>query len=152
MTNEHEPGGTVVAVCQSEVTGQPKTTVDSGVLRAGHGLEGDAHAGTWHRQVSLLSEADIDYMRDKGLELEPGAFGENLVIRGLDLEALEVGARLRLGEDAVVQITQRGKECHTRCAIYYRAGDCIMPRKGLFAQVNQGGAVAPGDAVVLAPS
>ena len=150
MTNQDENSGTVVAVCRSEVTGQPKSPVDGGILRAGHGLEGDAHAGTWHRQISLLAEADIELMRSKGLTLEPGAFGENLVVRGMDLQELQVGARLMLGGRAELQITQRGKQCHTRCAIYHQAGDCIMPRLGLFARVRRGGTVAPGDPLVLA--
>ena len=144
--------GELAAVCISAQKGQQKVEVARGVLRAGHGLEGDAHAGTWHRQVSLLAEADVDSMRARGLELEHGAFGENLVMRGVDLEALSLGARLSVGPGAVLQITQRGKECHTRCAIYEQAGDCIMPRLGLFARVRRGGPVAPGDAVAVDPA
>lgn len=141
--------GAVAAVCTSEITGQQKTPIERGYLRAGLGLEGDAHAGPGHRQVSLLDEADVEMMRSKGLTLEPGAFGENLVIRGADLGALVPGARVMIGDSAVLEITQRGKECHTRCAIYYQAGDCIMPRLGLFARVCCAGAVRAGDPVVL---
>ena len=144
--------GELIAVCTSEKKGQPKVDMASGELRAGHGLVGDAHAGTWHRQVSLLDEGDIETMRKQGLELSHGAFGENLVVRGADLGALDLGARLSVGPRAVLQITQRGKTCHTRCAIYERAGDCIMPRMGLFARVRRGGAVASGDQVVLDPA
>ncbi len=140
--------GKLLAVCLSEKKGEQTTALEEATLRAGHGLEGDAHAGSWHRQVSLLDDADVDTMRAKGLTLAPGAFGENLVIRGLDLAALELGQRFRVGEQVVLQITQRGKECHTRCAIYYKAGDCIMPRLGLFARVRRGGLVSTGDSVV----
>jgi len=113
---------------------------------AGHGLEGDAHAGEWHRQVSLLDLDDIDDMRDRGLELEPGDFGENLVVDGLDLRALGIGTRLEVA-DAELEITQIGKACHSRCAIYYQAGDCIMPRDGVFASVKRSGELVPGAAV-----
>ena len=144
--------GELAAVCISASKGQQKVAVERGVLSAGHGLEGDAHAGNWHRQVSLLAEADVDTMRARGLTLEHGAFGENLVVRGVDLETLCLGARLSVGPRAVLQITQRGKECHARCAIYEQAGDCIMPRLGLFARVRRGGPIAPGDAVAVDPA
>jgi len=141
--------GRVVAVCTSRRKGTVKTVVDEARAVAGHGLEGDAHAGAWHRQVSLLDSARIDEMRRKGLDLEPGAFGENLVTEGMDLDLLAIGDRLRLGEDAVIiEVTQRGKECHTRCAIYYRTGECIMPVHGLFARVLRGGVIREGCAVV----
>ncbi|MCU0692795.1 MAG: molybdopterin-binding protein [Polyangiaceae bacterium] len=139
--------GTVVAVCRSERKGQQKSPIDEGRLLRGLGLDGDAHAGNWHRQVSLLADEDIAQMRAKGLALAPGAFGENLVTRDMDLEALAVGRRFRVGEHAVLQVTQHGKACHTRCAIYYKAGDCIMPRRGIFARVLRDGDVRPGDAV-----
>jgi len=140
-----------VAVCLSEKKGLQKAAVEHGDLVVGHGLQGDAHAGSWHRQVSLLDDADVDMMRAKGLTLAPGAFGENLVVRGLDLGALSIGARIRVGPNALLQITQRGKECHTRCAIYRQAGDCIMPRLGLFARVRRGGHVEAGDPVMVKP-
>ena len=152
MVERDAPAGTLAAVCLSEKKGEQKIEVEGATLVAGHGLQGDAHAGTWHRQVSLLDDADVDMMRAKGLTLAAGAFGENLVLKGLNLEALSLGARLRVGPDAVLQLTQRGKECHTRCAIYRQAGDCIMPRLGIFARVRRGGPVATGDAVVLEPS
>lgn len=136
----------VAFVCVSEKKGTPKHAVPSGELVLGFGLAGDAHGGDWHRQVSLLDEADIEFMRSKGLNLKPGAFGENLVVRGLSLDSLGIGTRLAVGQGGL-EITQVGKECHTRCAIYYKTGDCIMPRAGLFARVVRGGPVAPGDAV-----
>ena len=136
--------GMVAAVCTSRRKGTVKKAVDSALMVAGHGISGDAHAGAWHRQVSLLDQAQIDRMRAKGLDLRPGAFGENLVTRGIDLDALEVGDLLEIGDDVVVEITQRGKECHTRCAIYHRTGECIMPVHGLFARVVRGGHVRPG--------
>ena len=130
-------------VCTSKKKGTVKRAVDSATVIAAHGLDGDAHAGPWHRQVSLLDEADIDFMRAKGLDLEPGAFGENLVTTALDLDSLGIGTRLAAGE-VELEITQIGKVCHTRCAIYYRTGDCIMPRAGIFARVLRGGEVRPG--------
>ncbi len=139
-------GATVVSVCFSERKGVPKAEVARAELRAGHGIVGDAHAGPWHRQVSVLAEADIESMRSRGLDLRPGAFGENFVTRGLDLESLGIGTVLALG-DAEIAVTQIGKVCHSRCAIYYATGDCIMPRLGVFAEVRAPGSVAPGAAL-----
>lgn len=135
--------GVLRFVCTSTRKGIPKAAVDRVELRAGHGIVGDAHAGSWHRQVSLLDEADIDSMRAKGLDLQPGAFGENFVVRGVDLEALGIGTVLGLGE-AELSMTQIGKVCHSHCAIYFQSGDCIMPRMGVFAEVRRSGEVAPG--------
>lgn len=130
-------------VCTSKKKGTVKRAVPGARIVAGHGIEDDAHAGAWHRQISLLDEADIDRMRVKGLDLAPGAFGENLVTEGLDLDALGIGSRIAVGE-AELEIAQIGKVCHTRCAIYHRTGDCIMPRAGIFARVLRGGEVRPG--------
>jgi len=138
--------GTVRFVCTSKKKGMVKRPVERIRLLADHGVEGDAHAGPGHRQVSLLLEQDIDDQRALGLELEPGAFGENLVVAGLDLARVGIGSVLTIGE-AVVEITQIGKVCHDRCAIYYRTGDCIMPRLGVFGRVVAGGEVAEGTAV-----
>jgi len=137
--------GTIRAVCLSERKGEQKSPVDGARLIAGFGFEGDAHAGDWHRQVSLLDLADIEIMRSKGAECAFGAFGENLVVEGLPLGEIGLGSVLRIAADAVLRVSQIGKRCHTRCAIYYQAGDCIMPRSGLFARVEQGGRVAAGD-------
>ncbi len=136
----------VRAICLSAEKGTVKEVVGRAELRADHGLVGDAHAGPWHRQVSLLAQADIEEMKAKGLQdLQPGAFGENLVVDGLDPAALGLGSRLLIGDTAEVRITQKGKVCHSRCAIYHRTGDCIMPRNGVFARVLRGGAVSSGD-------
>jgi molybdenum cofactor synthesis domain-containing protein len=142
------PSGTVLHVCISDRKGTTKTAVLRAVLREEHGIEGDAHAGPGHRQVSLLSDTDIDAMRACGLDLQPGAFGENLVVTDLALDKLGIGTGLRVGP-AELEITQIGKVCHQRCEIFYRAGDCIMPRAGLFARVVAGGEVAPGAQVVV---
>ncbi|HEX5774278.1 MAG TPA: MOSC domain-containing protein [Geomobilimonas sp.] len=140
--------GQVVAVCISENKGERKTLVPQVELRVDHGIVGDAHAGDWHRQVSLLAEESIEKMRRLGLSVTAGAFAENITTRGLDLVSLPVGTRLHLGE-TLVEVTQIGKECHTRCAIYYQAGDCVMPKEGIFAKVIRGGMVKPGDAVTV---
>ncbi len=138
--------GTLLAVCVSARKGTVKRAVERARLLPEHGIEGDAHAGPWHRQVSLLDIGDIAAMRAQGLELEWGAFGENLVVEGVDLSRIGIGTRLEVGA-AELEVTQIGKECHTRCAIYHRTGDCIMPRAGVFARVVRGGEVAPGEAV-----
>jgi molybdenum cofactor synthesis domain-containing protein len=140
--------GTIVSICRSAKKGTQKDPVEGeALLVRGFGLEGDAHGGSWHRQVSLLADEDVDGMRGRGLQLAPGAFGENIVTTGIDLLALDVGRRFRIGEQAILQVTQHGKTCHSRCVIYERAGDCIMPRRGIFARVLRGGAIRPGDAL-----
>lgn len=120
-----------------------KRPVPSAALIENYGLESDAHAGSGHRQVSLLNETDIELMRAKGLQLKPGAFGENLIVRGLDLSTLGIETRLQIGK-AELELTQIGKVCHNHCAIYYQTGDCIMPRAGIFARVTKGGDLSPG--------
>ena len=138
--------GEITAVCTSAEKHVQKQAVGEVFLVEEKGIEGDAHYGFDHRQVSLLADESIDKMRAKGLEdLRPGAFGENLVTRGIDLLALAVGDRLKVGEGVLLEVTQIGKECVDRCAIYYAAGDCIMPREGIFARVVEGGTVKPGD-------
>lgn len=139
--------GRILAICLSDRKGVQKAEVPEGKLVVEHGLDGDAHAGPWHRQVSLLEERDIESMRAKGLELEPGAFGENLVLSDVDLLQLGLGSVLEVGGAAEVSVTQIGKVCHTHCAIYEQTGDCIMPRLGVFARVLRGGDVRKGDAV-----
>jgi cyclic pyranopterin monophosphate synthase len=138
--------GEVVAVNLSAAKGERKKSTDGATLLVEHGIEGDAHAGAWHRQVSLLAQESIDKMRDLGLEVGPGDFAENITTIGLDVAALPLGTVLDLGE-ALVEVTQIGKECHSRCAIYHQAGDCVMPREGIFVRVLRGGRVAPGDPV-----
>ncbi len=138
--------GTIVAVSISGKKGERKTPVAAVELRENHGIAGDAHAGEWHRQVSLLAAESIRKMQALGLAVAAGDFAENITTEGVDLVSLPVGARLRLGE-ALLEVTQIGKECHTRCAIYHQAGDCVMPKEGIFARVVRGGVVRPGEAI-----
>lgn len=132
----------------SKKKGIPKTRVNNVTLIENYGIEGDIHAGKWHRQVSLLGLESIERMRQLGLNLRPGAFAENITIEGIDLMQLEIGDRLLIG-DAILEITQIGKECHSRCAIYYRVGDCVMPREGVFAKVIKGGKIQVNDVVTI---
>ena len=136
--------GKIEAICISKVRGTQKSTVPKVELKAEWGITTDAHAGKWHRQVSLLALEKITEFRRKGVQVEYGAFGENLVTSGLALRALPVGTLLRSGE-VLLEITQIGKECHSHCAIYKTVGDCIMPREGIFARVVQGGELTVGD-------
>ena len=138
--------GEVIAVCVSGRKGIRKQAVPEIELRLDHGIVGDAHAGNWHRQISLLGEESIDRMRALGLNLTPGAFAENIVTRGLELKTLPIGTRLRIGE-TVLEVTQIGKECHNDCAIKKTAGHCVMPTDGIFAIVVQPGTVRPGDPI-----
>ena len=147
MSQKQKTVGRIEAICRSESKGVKKTLTSRGQLLAGFGLEGDAHGGEWHRQVSLLDVADVEIMRRRLPDLEFGAFAENLVLAGVDLAALGLGSRLRLGREAEVVFTQRGKTCHSRCAIYYQTGDCIMPRLGVFARVLASGNIQIGDEV-----
>lgn len=139
--------GKIVAVCTSEKKGMRKKNVGAGRLVVEHGLEGDAHAGPWHRQVSLLALESIEKMRQKGLDVHPGDFAENLTTEGISLVDLPVGTKVSIGETALGEVTQIGKVCHERCAIYYQAGDCVMPREGIFIKVLQEGPVRVGDAI-----
>lgn len=139
--------GTVIAVCTSKKKGTPKADVGAGVLEEGFGLKGDAHGGDWHRQVSLLAIEQIDTMKNKGLDVKPGSFAENLTTQGFDLGAVRVGDRLKVGDSVVLEVTQIGKECHTRCAIFNKVGECIMPEQGVFAKVVTGGEVRTGDSI-----
>ena len=136
--------GIVTAICISKQRGTRKEPVSSARFEPDHGVAGDAHAGNWHRQVSLLQQEKIDAFQEKGITVTPGAFGENLIVSGIDFRSLPVGTLLRCGE-VLLEMTQIGKECHTHCAIYHQTGDCIMPREGVFARVLQGGTIAVGD-------
>lgn len=143
----------IVAVCISKAKGERKTDVGHAELKEGFGLVGDAHGGDWHRQVSLLAIESIDKMRALGLDVGPGDFAENLTTQGVNLYSLPVGTRLRVGDSVLLEMTQIGKECHDRCAIYHQAGDCVMPREGVFATVIHGGTVKTGDSLeILAPA
>ena len=140
--------GKVIAICTSEKKGTQKQEVASAVLRENWGIEGDAHAGTWHRQVSMLSLEKIEEFRRRGAEVDFGAFGENLIVEGFDLSKLPVGTRFCVG-DAVLEMTQIGKECHSHCAIHRVMGDCIMPREGVFTKVIKGGTIYLGDKIKM---
>ncbi len=140
----------IVSINISRTKGVRKTPVQEARIGP-EGLEGDAHAGDWHRMVSLLAEESVDKMRAAGLEVGPGDFAENLTTRGVDLLALPLGTRIRVGAEVVLELTQHGKECHNRCAIYYQAGDCVMPREGVFAKVITCGTVRVGDPVEVLP-
>lgn len=140
--------GKVLAVCRSDQRGVPKIDVGAGHFTKNHGLDGDAHAGAWHRQVSLLSAEQIARFNEKGAGVIPGAFGENLVVEGFDFRALPVGTLLRCN-GALLELTQIGKECHAHCAIYQKMGECIMPREGVFARVLESGDIKAGDEMVL---
>lgn len=141
--------GTVVAVCRSDHKGERKKNYGAGLLVTGHGLRDDAHAGSWHRQVSLLALESIEKMRQKGLTVNPGDFAENITTQGISLVDLPAGTRLQLGDEVLLEVTQIGKVCHNRCAIYDQAGDCVMPREGIFAKVLSGGSVKKGDSITV---
>jgi len=139
----------IVSIAVSKKKGTQKTPVAEAFLSKDHGLAGDAHAGPWHRQVSFLSSESIDLAREQGLDVGFGDFAENIATVGIDWKTLPIGTRVRLGTKAVVEITQIGKECHNRCAIYYKAGDCIMPREGVFARVIEEGAIRCNDPIKI---
>ena len=140
--------GRIDAICVSEIKGMRKAPVHSVDFLPDHGIQGDAHAGPWHRQVSLLAAEDIDRIHRQRLpDLSPGDFAENLIVSGLDLQTCGLGTQLRLGQDVVLRLSQIGKVCHTPCRIFYMTGECAMPSLGLFARVEQGGRVSVGDPV-----
>ena len=136
--------GKVHAICISEKRGTEKHRVESAIFKVNHGIEGDAHAGNWHRQVSLLSYDKVLDFNKRGADVKDGAFGENLVVEGIDFRNLPVGTVLSCG-DVILKMTQIGKECHSHCAIYKRMGECIMPTQGVFAEVIKGGVIQTGD-------
>jgi len=140
--------GKIVSLNVSTTTGTSKTPVDSIRVKIDHGMEGDAHARDWHRQISLLAVESIDKMREKGLELAPGSFAENITTQGLDLLNLPIGTRLVSGE-VELEITQIGKKCHAKCNIFQQVGDCVMPREGVFAKVIKEGVLKTGDEITV---
>lgn len=140
--------GKVMAICISEKKGTQKRNVHEALFIEDFGLENDAHAGKWHRQVSLLSYEKIQDFKKKGAPVEDGAFGENLIVSGIDFKNLPVGTRFQCG-DVVLEMTQIGKECHSGCEIYKIMGDCIMPREGVFARVIRGGRIREGDELTV---
>ena len=142
----------IVSIAISKKKGTRKIQVKEAVLIKNFGIKGDAHAGPWHRQVSFLSSESIDSARESGLNVTFGDFAENIATRGIEWKSIPIGTRVRLGDLVEVEITQIGKECHNKCAIYYKAGDCIMPREGIFARVLKGGKIRCGDTVSLKTS
>lgn len=139
----------VVAVSISRKKGMRKENMPEGLLIENHGFKDDAHAGDWHRQVSLLAMESIEKIREKGLDVVPGNFAENITTCGIDLVNLPIGTKVKVGDEVLMEVTQIGKECHNRCAIYYQAGDCVMPREGIFTKVLRGGTVKKGDPIVI---
>ena len=140
--------GEVIAVCTSEKKGTQKTSVPEIDVRKDWGIQGDAHAGKWHRQVSLLSYEKIEAFRARGAEIEDGAFGENIIVQGIDFATLPVGTKFACN-DVVLELTQIGKECHSGCAIFKKMGECIMPKQGVFTKVLHGGIIRPGDELTI---
>lgn len=139
----------IESIAISKKKGTTKTQVEDASLITNHGLEGDAHAGPWHRQVSFLASESIEKSRENGLDVTFGDYAENIATSGIDWKKIPLGTRLRLSDSAIVEITQIGKECHNKCAIYYKAGDCIMPREGIFARVITGGKIRAGDNIII---
>ena len=145
--------GKIVSINISDKKGVRKKPVPEVVLKTAYGIEGDAHASSaWHRQVSLLALESIEKMRGMGLEVNPGDFAENITTQGMDLLAFPVGTQLTIGEGIEVEVSQIGKECHTRCVIFYQAGDCVMPKEGIFVKVLKGGKLKEGDKIVVKSS
>lgn len=138
----------ILAVCVSEKKGEQKHPVSQAELKVDWGIVGDAHAGNWHRQVSLLGQESVDKLQEKiTVQLKPGDFAENILVKGLTLYTLPVGTKLKIGPEAVGEVTQIGKTCHFDCAIRKAAGDCVMPREGIFVKIIVPGTVRPGDSL-----
>lgn len=145
--------GKILSINISEKKGVRKKPVAEVLLKADYGIEGDAHASSeWHRQVSLLATESIKKMQDLGLKVTSGDFAENITTDGVDLVSLPLGTKINIGTEAEVEVSQIGKECHTRCAIYYQAGDCVMPKEGIFVKVLKGGRIREGDTIEVVPS
>ncbi|PQL19451.1 MOSC domain-containing protein [Veillonella denticariosi JCM 15641] len=141
--------GKIIAISISERKGQKKHNIESANLIVDHGMEGDAHAGNWHRQISLLGIASIEHMREQGADVHPGDFAENITVEGMVLYELAVGTRLKLGNEAILEVTQIGKECHQGCEIMKQVGSCIMPTQGIFGKVLKNGTIRVGDDVLI---
>jgi len=139
--------GKIIAVCTSAKKGMRKKNVGEGILKVGFGLEGDAHGGDWHRMISLLGVESIQKMKDKGADVGPGDFAENLTTEGLELFTLPIGTKLKIGETSIGEVTQIGKQCHTKCEIFKQVGECVMPKEGIFIRLLEGGVVRSGDSI-----
>lgn len=144
---QESKAGKILAISISERKGVRKNNVDSATLKEDFGIVGDAHAGTKNRQVSLLARESIEKMKAKGLKVKAGDFAENITTEGLDLLSLRIGDRLKINKEVILELSQIGKVCHTRCSIYYQAGDCVMPKEGIFAKVIKGGQIKTGDSI-----
>lgn len=143
--------GTVKAICISEKKGTQKNYVDFAECKIDHGIVGDAHAGNWHRQISILSYEKVEAFKQKGADIKDGAFGENLIVSGYDFKELPIGTRFQCN-DVLLELTQVGKQCHHRCQIFDKMGDCIMPREGIFCKVIKEGIITPGDDFIIQES
>ncbi len=150
MADNENRKGTLEAICISDHRGTAKYVIPEAELKADWGIVGDAHAGNWHRQVSLLEREKIEAFRKKGVDVAYGAFGENLIVNGIDLRTIQVGSLIHVGA-CLLELTQIGKECHDHCAIYKAVGECIMPKEGVFARVLKGGIIRPGDEIIVEP-
>ena len=150
MADNENRKGTLEAICISDHRGTAKYVIHEAELKADWGIVGDAHAGNWHRQVSLLEREKIEAFRKKGVDVAYGAFGENLIVNGIDLRTIQVGSLIHVGA-CLLELTQIGKECHDHCAIYKAVGECIMPKEGVFARVLKGGTIQPGDEIIVEP-
>lgn len=148
MENNIKEKGKIIAVCISEKRGTEKKNMHECKIVEGFGLENDAHGGNWHRQISLLSFEKIEDFKKRGGEVNEGSFGENLIVSGIDLKSLPVGTVIKIN-DAILEVTQIGKECHSHCEIFHKVGDCIMPREGIFTKVIKGGFVKEGDSIFV---
>src|SRR3990167_5474672 len=142
-----EVNGTVLAISISDKRGIKKKNVEVAELEEDFGIINDAHAGKWHRQVSILTIKSMQQIKDKGLDVKPGDFAENICIDGIDFSKISVGTKIKIGENSLLEVSQIGKECHARCHIYYSVGDCVMPREGIFTSVLKGGEIKPADKV-----
>lgn len=147
--NKLQAPGIIKAISTAKEKGIKKNNVSSVELKEDFGIIGDAHAGTKNRQVSLLAIESIKKMQEKGLKVGPGDFAENITTEGFDLLGLKLGDKLKIGKEVILQVSQIGKECHTRCNIYYQAGDCVMPKEGIFVKVLKGGKVKAGDEIFV---
>lgn len=147
LSNERE--GRILAVSISEKKGEKKHNIERASLIKDYGIENDAHAGDWHRQVSLLAIESIEKIRKAGIDVNPGDFAENLTTEGIRLWEIPVGEKIRIGQSVLAEVTQIGKECHDHCAIFHQVGDCVMPREGIFVRILEGGEIRPGDEVLV---
>ena len=149
MKRYNEMKAEILAVSISKTKGVKKENIPEGVFVENHGLKDDAHAGDWHRQVSLLAMESIEKIIAKGLDVAPGDFAENLTTIGIDLPSLPVGTKMKVGDEVLMEVTQIGKKCHSGCAIFEQIGDCVMPREGIFTKILKGGKIKKGDPIVL---